>query len=72
MVKMDKVIVTGSSDLMRQFKDFILRHIEGSVVKLKRDKKYYRLYVYSYTARMLLELIQDVDRKLAQARLMSS
>ena len=68
----DKVIVTGSHDLMRQFKDFILRNIEGSVVRVKRDKKYYRLYVYSYTARMLLELLYTdchiaLDRKLAQA-----
>ncbi len=71
----DKVIVTGSHDLMRQFKDFILRSIEGSVVRVKRDKKYYRLYVYSYTARMLLELLYTdchiaLDRKLAQARRM--
>jgi hypothetical protein len=71
----DKVIVTGSYDLMRQFKNFIEHNIAGSAVRLKQDNKYYRLYIYSYTARMLLKLLYAdchiaLDRKLAQARRM--
>lgn len=73
----DKVIVTGSDDLMRQFKDFIERNIAGSVARLKQYANYYRLFIYSYTARMLLKLLYAdchiaLDRKLAQARRMFS
>jgi hypothetical protein len=73
----DKVIVTGSNYLVRQFKDFIKHNIAGSVVRVKQEKKYYRLYIYSYTARKLLELLYAdchiaLDCKLAKARRMFS
>ena len=73
----DRVIVTGSYDLMRQFKDFIERNIADSVARLKQYNNYYRLFTYSYTARMLVKLLYAdchiaLDRKLAKALRMFS
>jgi hypothetical protein len=71
----DNMIVIGSYNLLCQFRDFIRRHIPGSSVTLKQEGNYWRLFVYSYTARMLAELLYDnssisLNRKLEKARRM--
>jgi len=58
---------------MHQFKDFA----ERNIVTIEQDKKYFRLYVYSYTARCLVELLYSdisiaLHRKLAKAEDMIS
>ncbi len=73
----DRVVVVGSYDLMPQFRDFIRSNIPGSIVRVKQDKRIYRLYIYSYTARALVETLYHdcdiaLDRKLAKARGMFS
>jgi hypothetical protein len=71
----DKIILVGSHDLLYQFEKFIKKNISGAVIRIKQDGKYWRLYVYSNTARMLAKLLYGnclvaLDRKLAKARLM--
>jgi hypothetical protein len=69
----DKIILTGSRFLIYQFKKFIEKSITGAIVRIKSEGNYWRLYVYSNTARMLAKLLYDnchvaLDRKLAKAR----
>jgi hypothetical protein len=68
----DKMILTGGSSLLCQFKRFIEKNIPGAVIKIKQHGKYSRLYIYSNTARMLAKLLYGnchvaLDRKLAKA-----
>jgi hypothetical protein len=71
----DKIILTGSFDLLNQFKTFIETNISESEATLKQDGKYYRLYIYSYTARAVAELLYSncliaLHRKLIRAQKM--
>lgn len=71
----DKITLTGSFDLLNQFKTFIETNISGSEATLKQDGKYYRLYIYSYTARAVAELLYSncliaLHRKLTRAQKM--
>jgi hypothetical protein len=71
----DKIILTGSYDLLNQFKVFMETNISGSEATLKQYGKYYRLYIYSYTARAVAELLYNecsiaLDRKLIKAQKM--
>jgi hypothetical protein len=71
----DKMILVGSHDLLHQFKDFIQRRIPESIVTIKREGNYYRLFTYSNTARLLATLLYDdctiaLDRKLPKAQKM--
>src|SRR6188472_1438044 len=72
----DKIILVGSHDLLHQFKDFIQRNIPGSITKksitIKQERSYYRLFIYSKTARLLAKLLYDdctiaLNRKLSKA-----
>jgi hypothetical protein len=71
----DKIILTGSYDLLKQFKTFIETMISGSEATFKQYGKYYRLYIYSYTARAVAELLYKdcsiaLERKLIKAQKM--
>jgi hypothetical protein len=73
----DRVVVVGSYDLMRQFKNFIERNIPGSMVKVKQDGRIYLLYIYSATSKMVLKFLYSdchiaLDRKLAKTQPMFS
>ncbi|HZA62088.1 MAG TPA: hypothetical protein VE573_04390 [Nitrososphaeraceae archaeon] len=48
------------------------KNISEAIVRIKPEDKYWRLYVYSYTARMLAKLLYGkclvaLDRELARA-----
>jgi hypothetical protein len=69
----DKMILTGSNDLLNQFEEFIRNNIPDARVTIKSVGKYSKLYVYSYTARALAKLLYydcsvALERKLAKAR----
>ena len=78
----DVIVLTSASyDLVVQFEGYIKRNIEGAKVTITvieeegRYSKFYRLYVYSGTARMLAKLSYSdchiaLDHKLAQAQIM--
>jgi translation initiation factor 2 beta subunit (eIF-2beta)/eIF-5 len=71
----DKIVLVGSHDLLYQFKEFMEKNIPEAVIKIKPVGKYWRLYVYGNTARMLAKLLYDnchtaLDRKLAKAQRM--
>ncbi|MDQ6863016.1 MAG: hypothetical protein M3044_04260 [Thermoproteota archaeon] len=71
----DRVVVSGSHDLMYQFMTFIENNIPNARTRLIADRKIYRLILYSYTARKILCLLYEncvvaLDRKLEQARRM--
>lgn len=73
----DRMVAVGSHHLMHQLKEFVECNIPGSTVRTKNEGNYSRLYVYSYTARMLAELLYAncsvaLDRKLAKALKMVS
>jgi hypothetical protein len=72
----DKIILLGSHDLLHQFKDFVQRNIPESITKksitIKQEVSYYRLFIYSKTARLLAKLLYDdctiaLNRKLPKA-----
>jgi hypothetical protein len=69
----DKITLTGSYDLLSQFKTFIEKSIPESIVKIKQEGRYCRLYVYSYTARAVAKLLYNgcsiaLERKLSKAQ----
>ena len=69
----DRMILTGSNDLLGQFEQFIKKNIPDAKVTIKKIGKYSKLYVYSYTARALARLLYydcsvALERKLAKAR----
>jgi hypothetical protein len=71
----DKITLTGSYDLLSQFKMFIEKSVPESIVKIKQQGRYCRLYIYSYTARAVAELLYDgcsiaLERKLSKAKKM--
>lgn len=71
----DKIILTGSHGLLNQFKTFIELNVPGSIVRIKQEGKYSRLYIYSYTARAVAKLLYNdcsiaLDRKLIKAQMM--
>jgi hypothetical protein len=71
----DRIVLTGSNDLLKQFEDFIRKNIPNSEVTLKKVGSYSKLYVYSDTARALSKLLYydcriALKRKLAKARKM--
>jgi hypothetical protein len=71
----DRVVVLGSSVLMCQFITFIENNIPNARTRLIADSKIFRLILYSYTAREIVELLYEncvvaLDRKLEQARRM--
>jgi hypothetical protein len=71
----DKIVLVGSHDLLYQSKEFIKMNIPGAVIRIRPEGNYWRLYVYSNTARMLAKLLYDnclvaLDRKSAKARQM--
>ncbi|MDP9287682.1 MAG: hypothetical protein M3P08_05725 [Thermoproteota archaeon] len=71
----DRVVVSGSHDLMCQFMTFIENNIPNARTRLITDRKIYRLILYSYTARKIIYLLYEncviaLDRKLEQARRM--
>jgi hypothetical protein len=73
----DKIILTGGKPLLCQFKMFVVKYIPGAVIRISQEGKYWRLYVYSNTAKALAKLLYDncqiaLDRKLAKARQMFS
>jgi hypothetical protein len=72
----DRIVLVGSYDLLYQCKEFIEKNIPGVAIRIKPEGKFWRLYVYSYTARMLAKLLYDnclvaLDRKLVKARQMT-
>jgi hypothetical protein len=71
----DRVVVSGSHDLMCQFMTFIENNIPNAKTRLIADHKIYRLILYSYTAREIIYLLYEncviaLDRKLEQAQRM--
>lgn len=71
----DKITITGSYDLLCQFKRFIETNILGSIVKMQQEVNYYRLYIYGYTSRAVAELLSGncsiaLNRKLTKAQMM--
>jgi len=71
----DRITLTGSCDLLNQFKTFIEKSIAKSTVRIKQEGRYYRLYIYSYTARAVAKLLYHgcsitVERKLSKAQQM--
>jgi hypothetical protein len=71
----DRMVLTGSNDLLKQFEDFIGKNIPKSEVTIKKIGNYSKLYVYSDTARALSKLMYcncriALKRKLAKARKM--
>lgn len=62
---------------MLQLRDFIKRNVPGSYVTIEQDGRFCRIHIYSYTARMLAELLYSnsqvaLDRKFVKARRMFS
>ena len=53
----DRMVLTGSNDLLKQFEDFIRKNVPNSEVTIKKVRSYSRLYVYSDTARALAKLL---------------
>jgi hypothetical protein len=73
----DKITLTGSYDLLSQFKTFIETSIPESIVNIKQEGRYCRLYLYSYTARAVARLLYNdcsiaLERKLSKAQKMFS
>jgi len=68
----DRMVLTGSNDLLKQFEDFIRKNIPNSEVTIRKIRGYSKLYVYSDTARALSKLMYcdcriALKRKLAKA-----
>jgi hypothetical protein len=71
----DRVVISGSHDLMCQFMIFIETNIPNARTRLIADRKIYRLTLYYYTARKIVGLLYEncvvaLDRKLEDARRM--
>ena len=71
----DKITLTGSYDLLSQFKTFIETSIPEAIVNIKQEGRYYRLYIYSYIARAVAKLLYHgcsiaLERKLSKAQKM--
>jgi hypothetical protein len=47
----DRMVITGSNDLLQQFEDFIKENISNSAITIKKIGNYSKLYVNSDTAR---------------------
>jgi hypothetical protein len=56
----DRITIAGSHLLMYQLKQFITHNVPASVIKIKKEGNFSRLFVYSYTARKLAEVLYHV------------
>jgi hypothetical protein len=70
----DRMVLTGSNNLLAQFEGFI-KNIPNAKVTIKKIRRYSKLYVYSDTARALAGLLYydcsiALERRLAKARRM--
>lgn len=71
----DKIVLTGSYDLLHQFKTFIESNVPASIAVIRQIGQYCRLYIYSRTARKIAELLYNdcsiaLERKMIKAQKM--
>jgi len=72
----DRMVLTGSNDLCAQFEEFIKKNISNARVTIRKIREYFKLYLYSDTARGVAKLLYSdcrisLDRKLVDAQRMS-